>query len=103
MSFRNAVVEYNAQPFPIEGVPMLTPFWADIDTRGVNAGDIRYILTSNPVVLSRARDDVLAVYPSFSFFNPTDILIATWDHVAHYNSVSAPTGLVSNKSHTHTQ
>ena len=94
VSFGAAVTDYTADPFPLTGSPMLTPYWGDVDTRGDGAGEIRYLQSNDPTLLSVARNDVLEVYPSFTFFNPTSLLIATWDHVGHYNSVSDFTGLV---------
>lgn len=94
VSFGAPETAYNAEPFPINSSPMLTPYWGDVDTRGDGAGEIRYLQSNDTTLLSMARNDVLEVYPSFNFFNPTSLLIATWDHVGHYNSLSSFTGLV---------
>ena len=94
VSFNTPETRFVSEPFPLEGSPMLTPFWGDVDTRGVGAGEIRYRQTSDAALLSQARADVLAVYPTFASFNPTNLLIATWNAVGHFNSLDSFTGLV---------
>ena len=69
--------------FPINGTPILSPFWGDVDTTGT--GDVRYRVTNDSALLMDARTDVLSVYPEFTLFNPTNLLIATWDAVGYFN------------------
>ncbi|CAI8042991.1 Sushi, nidogen and EGF-like domain-containing protein 1, partial [Geodia barretti] len=57
--------------------------------------EIRYRQTDDPALLSQARADVREVYPTFTAFNPTRLLIATWDQVAHFDSVVAFSGLTN--------
>ena len=95
ISFGASETGYEAQPFPRMGSPMLAPFWGDVDTLGVDSGEIRYRLTNDSDLVALAIDDVLAVYPTFTSFTPTQLLIATWDRVRHYDSRSSPTGPVS--------
>ena len=97
VSFAMAVEEYNAASFPFSPTAMLTPFWGDVDTRGVGAGQIRYRQTNDVILLAQARADVLEVYPSFSTFQPTNLLIVTWDHVGHYDSLNFFDSSVSQK------
>ena len=97
VSFAMAVEEFNAASFPLSPTAMLTPFWGNVDTRGVGAGQIRYRQTKDFILCARARADVLEVYPSLSTFQPTNLLIATWDHVGHYNSQLLFDGSVSQK------
>jgi hypothetical protein len=94
ISFNGAETGFVAQPFPIIGSPMLAPFWGDVDTLGEQGGEIRYRQTNDSALLSQARADVREVYPTFTAFNPTRLLIATWDRVAHYDSVVTFSGLV---------
>ena len=84
VSFNATVSAYDATAFPITGSPMLTPYWGDVDTRGT--GEVRYRQTNDSVLLSMARDDVLMVYSTFTFFNPTSLFIATWDHVGYFEN-----------------
>ena len=94
VSFGAPEDRYTSQPFPIDGTPLLTPFWGDVDTSASGSGDICYQLTDDAALLSRAREDILAVSPTHTFFNPTQLLIATWDHVAPFPSSDNPGGLV---------
>ena len=84
VSFGSSFPTFRTAPFPFIGTPTLAPYWGDVDTRGT--GTVWYQQTDNSTLLSMARDDVLAVYPTFTFFNPTNLLIATWDHVGYYNN-----------------
>lgn len=90
VSFGAPFSTYITEPFPFPGAPTLSPFWGDVDTRGT--GQVWYQQTANSTLLSMARDDVLAIYPTFTFFNPINLLIATWDHVGYF---SMGTDLVS--------
>ena len=83
VSFNEPVFTFDAEPFPITSSPMLTPYWGDVDTSGT--GMVWYLQTNNSELLTMARNDVLAVYTDFDFFNPTTLLIATWDHVGYFN------------------
>lgn len=84
VSFNAAVSAFDAEPFPLNGSsPMLTPYWGDVDTTGT--GMVWYLQTNNSELLTMARNDVLAVYTEFDFFNPTTLLIATWDHVGYFD------------------
>lgn len=84
LSFNGPVFAFNAEPFPLNSSsPMLTPYWGDVDTRGT--GMVWYLQTNNSELLTMARNDVLAVYTDFDFFNPTTLLIATWDHVGYFD------------------
>ena len=78
------------QPFPISDSLLLSPYWGDVDTTGT--GDVRYRQTNDPALLTIARNDVLSVYPTFTLFTPTNLLIATWDAVGYFQ---AGTDLVS--------
>ena len=99
MSFVDPVERYAADPFPLSPTAMLAPFWGDVDTRGEGAGQIFYRQTNDTALLSQARTDVLSVYPAFTSFSPTNLLIATWDHVGHYDSEFFFSGLVSHTQH----
>lgn len=77
------MTEYDADPFPsMLGIPMLTPYWGDVDTRGI--GVVWYQQTNDSDLLTMARNDILDVYPAFDFFTPTSLLIATWDEVGYF-------------------
>ena len=77
------VTGFDSQPFPLDSPdPLLSPYWGDVDTRGT--GDVRYRQTNDTALLTIAQNDVLSVYPTFTLFTPTNLLIATWDAVGYY-------------------
>ena len=78
-----SVSGYSAQTFPLQGFPLITPYWGDVDTRGT--GNVFYRITTANALLEKAKGDVHSVYSDLSFFVPTQLLIATWDHVGYYN------------------
>lgn len=85
MSFELPVTAFDADPFPsMSEIPMLTPYWGDVDTSGT--GEVWYQQTNDSDLLIMARSDVLTGYPAFDFFTPTSLLIATWDHVGYYEN-----------------
>lgn len=59
VSFGNPFSTFTASGFPVNGFPMVAPFWADVDTRP-NLGVVWYKLTANT-------------------------LIVTWDNVGYFN------------------
>ncbi len=63
VSFDDPYSSYTPWGFPISGSPMLAPFFADVDTRGM--GQVWYKLESNR-------------------------MIVIWDHVGYYSSSSDP-------------
>lgn len=46
ITFNNPVSSYTPSPFPISNQPMIAPFWADVDTRGANGGNV-YVAAPN--------------------------------------------------------
>ena len=83
LTFNAAYSGYTPQPFPIQGNPMIAPFFADVDTRGT--GKVWYRTTTNSALLAKAVNDIPSIIagPNFS---PLWLFIATWDHVGYYNS-----------------
>lgn len=61
VSFWNPYWQYTPSGFPINGFPMLAPFWADVDTRGSGSGLVYYKIAPQRVVV-------------------------IWDNVGYYNS-----------------
>jgi hypothetical protein len=59
LSFGGAFSTYTAAGFPVEGFPMVAPFWADVDTRN-GYGNVWFKIES-------------------------DTLIVTWEEVGYYN------------------
>ena len=97
ISFSRGIATSTPASFPIpagsEGsLELIAPYWADVDIRPSQAGNVLYRETSDPERLSRARSDIMRdprLFPEvdFSTFLPTSIFVATWDHVGYYNVV----------------
>ena len=88
ISFDEAVISFEAEPFPLPDLKVIAPFWADVDTTGI--GTVWYRDTSDTKLLDRARSDILrnpVLFPDIDLQNffPTSLLIATWDHVGYYD------------------
>ena len=76
LTFRSAYTSASTQ-FPFSDVPMIAPFYDDVDTRGT--GNVWYRISSDASLLTKAKQDILN-------FSPLWLFIATWDHVGYYNS-----------------
>lgn len=51
VSFDGPYFTYSATGFPINGYPMLAPFWADVDTRGAGSGLMWYKVEAHRVIV----------------------------------------------------
>ncbi|PKP32261.1 MAG: hypothetical protein CVT99_05835 [Bacteroidetes bacterium HGW-Bacteroidetes-16] len=60
ITFIGPYSSFTASGFPF-GLPMVAPFWGDVDTRGAGSGVVRYKI------------------------NPTNMIVA-WDHVGYYGA-----------------
>lgn len=73
---------------------LIGPFISDVDTTPLDSGKVYYERSDSPSLLSRARDDIRLTYRDETF-NPTLLIIATYDHVGYYpaktNEVGAET------------
>ena len=98
LSFEGPVTSYSSQPFPIAASQfepatkniIIAPYWADVDTRTAGSGAVWYRQTANSTLLGRARQEVTEILRLFpekdvQAFNPTLLVIATWDKVGYYN------------------
>ncbi|MBL8880779.1 MAG: hypothetical protein JNG88_16820, partial [Phycisphaerales bacterium] len=65
ISFGQRFSTFTSQPFPIDGFPMVAPFWADVDTR-----------TNNGAVWYRQLDS--------NNDGLNDTLVVTWENVGYY-------------------
>ena len=75
LTFRSAYGSTSTQ-FPISNIPMIAPFFDDVDTRGT--GNVWYRISNDTSLLTKAMQDI----PNFS---PLWLFIATWDHVGYYD------------------
>lgn len=94
LSFR----ESYSTPFPMELdddqslplIPLIAPFWSDVDIRQGFTGEIFYRRTNDSMTIQHAMDfiqsAIISPYIQLTF-NPTDLFIATWDQVASSNAV----------------
>jgi hypothetical protein len=89
ISFDAPVTAHTPNSFPIPGgnFVLLSPYWADVDTRPPNGGFVHYRQSTDPALLNMARDQIRVIFPEdFQTFTPTFLFVATWDHVGYYNS-----------------
>ena len=82
LSFQSLYLQYFPEMFPSTGLPLIAPFWNDIDT--TTFGSIFFRTTSNAALLQRAHDQLQELFPSSGNFTPTMLFIATWDRVAPF-------------------
>ena len=86
LSFRSQFTAFFPQRFPLFGSPLIAPFWDDVNIN--RFGNIFYRQTSSATLLQRVRNELQELFPSSGNFNPTRLLIATWDRVAEFGSGS---------------
>ena len=70
-------------PFPI-AVPLIAPYWADVDTTSENGGTVWYRETTSQADRNRAQSEIRAIFMDASQFVPSLVFIATWDHVGYF-------------------
>ena len=83
LTFNAAYSNYTPLPFPIQGNPMIAPFFADVDTRGT--GKVWYRTTNDSALLAIVVKDIQSSLEG-SDFTPLWLFIATWDHVGYYKN-----------------
>lgn len=81
LSFREGNTEYSPEEFPTSPLPLIAPFWEDVNTNV--AGSIFYQLTSDSSMLQRAQN-VIRGFNVARDFTPNILFVATWDHVAEF-------------------
>ncbi|XP_064407749.1 sushi, nidogen and EGF-like domain-containing protein 1 [Halichondria panicea] len=79
ISFDAAVSTVTPQSFPLSGLFLIAPYWADVDTNGT--GTVYYRETRDNDVLRQARNDIMTFFSRR--FLPIFVFIATWDRVGH--------------------
>jgi hypothetical protein len=79
----------NSKPvrFPIKDrtKSIITPFWSDIDNRGLG-GDIYYHQTTNALELRKIACDIQKSFKTFSNYKPLFALIVTWYKVRSFEA-----------------
>ena len=108
LSFNAAIGVYTGQTFPFSTIPILAPFFADVDTRGALSGQVWTRTSQDTSLLATLAQDVKSAYGGASVnFNPSFAQIVTWDRVGYYSYAvdklnSFQLALVSDGSHTYT-
>ena len=80
LSFWSRFTSPFRRSFPFFSVPLIAPYWDNVDTR--RFGNIFYRQTTDTNLLQRARNQLQELFPSAGNFTPTYLFIATWDRVA---------------------
>lgn len=89
LSFGGPVVQFDPSPFPLQGLEVIAPYWADVDTRG--SGTVFYRETNDADLLARIANCLQESYPglnSTGTLNPTLLFIVTWDNVGYFDQNS---------------
>ena len=89
VSFLTEISTFYSVQFPME-YPIIAPFYADIDTRGV--GQVYWRASSLPEDTSRAANLVQQYYQGN--FSPKEVLVVTWDQVGYYEEQTDKTNMV---------
>ena len=84
VSFSVNYPEYDPKPFPIS-VPIIAPFWADVDTRCNGSGDVYFRETTSNAIRAKAARDIQSSLSLENAFYPSSVIIATWDQVGYYS------------------
>ena len=76
--------DYTPVKFPLSGgVPIVAPFWADVDTIGT--GDIWVRESSTDMVaFEKIKGIVANAFRDLPEFIASEVIIQTWDHVGYY-------------------
>ena len=85
ISFNEPLSGYTPDEFPlVDSVPVIAPYWADVDTRGT--GSVSYRLTTDPEIILRVRNEIAVAFPQLSTsFIAQEVVVATWDRVGYFN------------------
>ncbi len=77
---------YTPVKFPLPGgVPIVAPFWADVDTRGTGDIWVRNS-TTDTVAFEKTKGIVANAFRDLPEFTASQVIIQTWDHVGYYDS-----------------
>ena len=71
--------------FPLPGgVPIVAPFWADVDSRGTGEIWVRNS-TADTVAFEKIKGFVANAFTDIPEFMASEVIIQTWDRVGYYN------------------
>ena len=89
VSFLTEISTFYSVQFPME-YPIIAPFYADIDTRGV--GQVYWRASTESEDTSRAANLVQQYYTEP--FRPKEVVVVTWDQVGYYEEQTDKTNMV---------
>ncbi len=86
LSFNSGISNYTASPLPVASTPypMIAPFFADVDTRATNGGNVWYRTTQSAAELAAIGTKVMSSVAGLTNFTPTFAQVVTWDRVGYY-------------------
>ena len=83
IGLNNSYNSFSPRALPLNGIKFIAPYWADTDLRGT--GQVYYRQTKDPVLLTRATNEIQRAYPLSQNVIVTNLVIATWDAVGYYS------------------
>ncbi len=87
MSFGQQFTAFSPQSLPLfSDIPLIFPFWRDVDISCIGGGEIYYRVVSDANTLQQTR---LLVQEYVSNFYPISAFIATWHQVQQYQCSSS--------------
>ena len=99
ISFIEKLQTYKPENFNklVNKVPLIAPYWADIDIENVNTGNFNesvvYRITYNDsAILDRASREINDNFISASNFSADLVIIVTWYNVGFYGASGDSTG-----------
>jgi autotransporter-associated beta strand protein len=89
VTFNGPVASYSPTGFPnASNIPMIAPYWADVDTRNALSGLVWYRTTQDTATLNTIGQTIHNSFLGTSSFAPTYAEIVTWDHVGYFSSLA---------------
>ena len=85
ISFDDPLDLYIPRPFPIPDLPLIAPYWADVDTTPPDGGQVWYRISTDKSLITDLIGSVMnSSQLTLSSFTPEYLVIVTWDHVGYY-------------------
>ena len=85
ISFDEPLNFYDPRPLPIPDLPLIAPYWADVDTTPPDGGQIWYRISTNNSFITDLIESIVSSQLTLSSFTPEYLVIITWDHVGYFN------------------
>ena len=83
LSFGMPRSSYLSSSLPLANLPLVAPFWGDVDTRG--SGEVFFRQTNNQSLLASVGTQIQMSFMDSLQFLPTSLFIATWINVGYYD------------------